>query len=323
MGEAGERNFGEKPLYKILLTRHAERLPSGALSPDGIEAAKRKGESLFDAEIVKAYASDDKSKRTVVTGDIISQESDTTWEYEDREGNTQEKSFTTREVSDIGYDVFKPDLYNYLKTTGSITDVATVEELDGLAGKDEFAWVKDTARTTEGKFAVGWEDLSQEQQIQVAPIRARNQRVGYDWLLQHEDVVHRAAFCAAHQLLKRISVAGRHAQFRDHMQSSPENDVIMNIVTHRIFTESLLLQAGYITGEDGEMHSIKDINEFGGWLEPLESIEVDFEDPANIPAKIPVIFEKEGRPQRGTVFLDLEKMKQLDKEYLEWKAART
>ena len=41
------------PRYVIMITRHAERLPSGKLSPDGVAHAKAKGEKLKDVEVLK------------------------------------------------------------------------------------------------------------------------------------------------------------------------------------------------------------------------------------------------------------------------------
>ena len=61
----------KKPRYRFMITRHAERLPSGELSPEGIEHAKRKGVVVKEAEVIKAYASDHPSGRAYQTGDLI------------------------------------------------------------------------------------------------------------------------------------------------------------------------------------------------------------------------------------------------------------
>lgn len=67
----------ERPLkYEIVFTRHAERLPSGELSPEGLEHAKQRGREFGEqAETLKGYASDHPSRRAVDTADIISGES--------------------------------------------------------------------------------------------------------------------------------------------------------------------------------------------------------------------------------------------------------
>lgn len=90
------------PRYTIMITRHAERLPSGELNPEGVAHAQAKGEKLKDVEVLKSYASDHPSGRAYETAENISQMSDV------RSPQTGER-YRTREVKGIQYDVLDPE----------------------------------------------------------------------------------------------------------------------------------------------------------------------------------------------------------------------
>jgi len=285
------------PKYRLMVSRHAERLPDGSLSPEGIEASIKKGKALGEsAEVVKGYASDEKTKRTVLTSEFTSQASETISPF------SGEKYRTVRR-KDIQYDILNPDLTYLLKQGKKIIDEATVKEL-GLP---------------EGTVL---ENLPKEEQVRIAPIRAKNQELGFKSLLDHPEGVHRMSIGLAHQLANEMKLVDRYDDLRK--KNKPiEKDVILNTVTHGMFSESLFLEAGYIKIKDGELRKI-DRNdfggkEFGGFIDPSGSFFLEIKDPKNIPDKIPVTFEKEGRPEEGAVFIDKNKILELAEEYKEWK----
>ena len=79
-GEADQGIERERqPGYVINISRHAERLPSGELAPEGVERAKKFGQELGQtAEVVKGYASDHPSKRAYATAELVSRASGVT-----------------------------------------------------------------------------------------------------------------------------------------------------------------------------------------------------------------------------------------------------
>ena len=111
---------------------------------------------------------------------------------------------------------------------------------------------------------------------------------------------------------------GRYAKSRGKKEKSPKKDVVINLNTHGLFTESLLKNAGIFIRTDGEeIHGINnmDSDELGGYIQPAESIYLDIgSDPNNIPKRIPVIFEGE-RDVKGKIYIDSAKLEQLNKHY--------
>ena len=70
-----EREHPPKTMF--MLTRHADRLPSGKLSEEGEKKAIEKGAeigSFGDDLVFKGYATDEKSDRTFLTSEILSKE---------------------------------------------------------------------------------------------------------------------------------------------------------------------------------------------------------------------------------------------------------
>jgi len=112
-------NEQEKPPRTIfMITRHADRLPNGELSQEGIKKAKEKGKKigeLRDSLILKGYASDEKTKRTVKTSNLISQESECVPVEEKIISPRTGQPYKTREVEGIQYGVLKPDLGDVLQ----------------------------------------------------------------------------------------------------------------------------------------------------------------------------------------------------------------
>lgn len=309
MGEKGFEAMSpieeeRKPHYKFMITRHAERVPSGELSPEGIEHARRKGETLQGAEVIKAYSSDHEKKRAYETGELISKESGI-------KSPLTGEHYATREVPDIQYDVLKPDLYGAIAEAKSLIEEKTLEETGMSTERDE-----------KGNLKINIEKLSKEEQIAIAPIRQKYQKLGFRYILNKPEVVHRFAIGLAHQLVNEFHIA-KHYDGRRKAAAAPlEKDAVINTATHGMFGESLLREAGIFVGDDGvEKEGITDFEseQFGGYIQPAESIYLDVEDPAQMPDKIPVIFEGENRPKPGAIFIDRKKLENLNNDYIEWK----
>lgn len=316
----------KKPSYRFMITRHAERLPSGELSPEGIAHAKRKGEVVKEAEVLKAYASDHPSKRAFKTGDLISAESGVKSEASGRQ-------YTTREVPNIQYDVLKPDLYHIIAGLKLLIEEPTLVEASsnpGLKKLIDEAITKDrekiiSKKGSDGQPMIDMEKLPVDVQMKIAPIRQKYQKLGFiKCLSDYPDAVQRMAAGLGHQLVEEFKIAERYSKVRDTVDKPIQKDVILNTATHGLFTESLLMKAGIYVKLDGQeiremkVSDFQDRN-FGGFVQPGESIYLDVEDPAKLPEKIPVKFEGTHRPQPGRVFIDRKRLEALNKDYLDWK----
>lgn len=297
-----ENNQEKQPHYVFAITRHAERLAGGELSPDGKESAKTKGAKIGgSAEVLKTYASDEKSGRTVATGKLISEESGI-------KSPVMGDIYATRQVEDIQYGILSPDFKEQLTKASDIINEVTLRELGESIERDEA-----------GKLKVDITKLPDQEKI--APIRAKNQIVGIKELLKNDGAVGRMASGLAHQLVKEFKIAGRYDNYRKKKSEELKKDAILNTVTHGMFMESLLKRAGFFKKEDGSEEPITDFEseEFGGIIKTNESIYLDIENINNLPENIPVRFESAHRPKDGTVFINRGKLLELDKEYLEWK----
>lgn len=175
------------PKYEIVFTRHAERLPSGELSPEGLDHAKQRGREFGQkAETLMGYASNHPSRRAIDTAEIISAESGI------RSPLTGEQ-YKTREITDFHYDVLNPDLKHFLTEGKDIVDEATLRSA-GLS----------TERNERRKLKINIDELPKEEQIKIARLRQENQKLAFSYLLEQPDVVHRLAICLAHHLLREL-----------------------------------------------------------------------------------------------------------------------
>lgn len=167
------------------------------------------------------------------------------------------------------------------------------------------------------------EKLPKDVQRKIAPIRQKYQPEGFRHMLKNPDVVHRMAIGIAHQLVDKSKLLDRYAVTREVKNEPLERDAVINIATHGMFMESLLREAGIYVAPDGkETQGITDFEnpEFGGYIQPVESISLDIDDPHHLPERIPVSFEGEHRPQ-GKVFIDREKLLALNQDYKRWKGS--
>lgn len=309
MGEKGfeimpQAEEEKPPHYKFMITRHAERRPDGQLTEEGVEHAKRKGQFVGDAEVLKAYGSDHPSGRALKTGDLISRESGI-------KSPATGEPYATREVSGIQYDILEPDLYHIIPEAKNLIEEATLKELGMSTERDE-----------KGRLKINIEKLPVEEQLKIAPVRQKYQKLGFEYLLSNKDGVHRLAIGLAHQLVREFEIAKRYDNGRKIANDPPEKDVVINTATHGMFMESILKEAGIMVKEDGsDERGVTDFESerFGGYIQPAESIYLDVEDPAKMPEKIPVIFEGENRPKPGVIFIDRKKLENLNNDYVEWK----
>ena len=218
-----EATFEKVPKYVFMITRHAERLASGEISPDGMESASEKGERIgAEAEMVKSYTSDEKSGRTFVTGDLISKKSGI-------KSDLTGKQYATRKVEDIQYAILGSDLKKAFGKASDLINEATLKELGESTERDE-----------DGKLKVDVTKLPDQEKI--APIRAKNQIVGFRYILQEENdaAITRMAMGLAQQLNHEFEVAGRYNEYRNKQDKKLEKDALLNTVTHGMFMESLL-----------------------------------------------------------------------------------
>jgi len=305
------------PHYMIMITRHAERLPSGELSPEGIAHAKAKGESLKNVEVLKSYASDHPSGRAFETAENISQEADI-------KSSLTSKRYQTRRVKGIQYDVFDRVVLDNAKL---FIEEATLREIRDNhpelmraieAEQREDAIGALAKNDSQGSPMVNIEKLSKAIQRKIAPIRQKNQKVGFEKVIDNPTAVKSMAAGLSHQLVSKGEILARYSQARETKNNPPQKDVAININTHGLFTESLLKSAGILVKPSGEeIHGIDnmDTDDLGGYIQPAESIYLDIgANPNNIPERIPVIFEKK-RIVNGQVFLDRSKLEQLDQSY--------
>lgn len=306
------------PHYIIMITRHAERLPSGELSPEGIAHAKTKGEKLKDVEVLKSYASDHPSGRTYETAENIGEEADI-------KSPLTGKRYKTRKVKGIQYDVFDPTI---LKETKLLIEEATLNEI-GVEHPELMKLIDRTKKEdvtgellkegSGGEPIVNIEKLPKDIQKQIAPIRQKHQKLGFEKILNNNpEAVKNMAAGLSHQLINKEKILARYSKSREEKGKPPKKDVVININTHGLFTESLFKNAGIFVKQNGEeIHGIDnmDTDDLGGYIQPAESIYLDIGiDPNNIPKQIPVIFEK-GRSINGQVYIDRSKLEQLNKDY--------
>ncbi len=326
-GEADQGIERERqPRYVINISRHAERLPSGELAPEGVESAQKFGQELGQtAEVVKGYASDHLSKRAYATAELASQASGVTSPvraaakaHKERLGSgfDQATGYVTREVSDIQYDILKPG--GLAKRVATVTDKineATLREA-GLS----------TERDEQGKLRIAIDALPAGEQLRLAPIRQKYQEQGLSEVLKDPAVVERLAMGLGHQVVHQLELLKRYSGVRKAAEQPVEKDVVLNTTSHGMFGESLLMKAGIYRKSDGQEVPIDDWGDpelnLGPVIQPAESYYLQVDDPSNVPHRIPVLFRGADRPPQGTIFIDTAKLLALEETYQQWKTSQ-
>jgi hypothetical protein len=277
---------------RIIFTRHAERLPSGKLSPEGLKHAKEKGRGLSkQAAALFSYSSDHPSKRAYDTAEVIANASGIAKPVPET-GNLIE------EVEDFSYDVFKPELKQYLSEAKDIIDAATLAEI-GLP----------TERDASGELKIKPEDLPSDQQIEIARLRQENQKLGFDLWLSRPDVVHRLAICMAHRLIDEINGSKKYEAYKS---------VILHTVGHGCFAESLFLEA--VRYKTEPIVSLKDQDI--GYIQPLESFYFEIDTAKDLPDLIPIYIQKNDGSTIKNLSLSYPRLKALNDDYEKWSKSK-
>ncbi len=302
------------PHYFIMITRHAERLPSGELSPEGIASSKFKDKKLEDVEVFKSYVSDHPSGRTFETAENISREADI------KSAQTGSR-YETRKVKGIQYDELDPVV---LKEAKLLIEKATLDEIfSNHPDLSELINVvisedKSGELMKDNSSMVNIEKLPKNIQELIAPIRQEFQKVGFEKIFDNEEVINSMAAGLSNQLINKEKILSRYSKSREKKDKLPEKDVVININTHGLFVESLLKNAGiFVKSNNEEIHGIDNMNndDLGGYIQPTESIYMDIgTDPNNVPERIPVTFEEE-RDVRGKIYIDNTKLIKLSESY--------
>lgn len=315
---------GERKLhFRQMITRHAERMPSGELRPEGIENAKRKGALLADSAVaLESFASDHPSGRAVETAEYISQQSGLV-------SSETGSRLKTKKVYDVQYEILKPDGEKAFNEIKLIIEEGTLKEIyeqhpeiaqlidEAVSAVDEDKKTALFKKDSKGQSMVDIEKLPKNIQLLIAPIRQKNQMLGFRHVLSDPTSVHRLATGIAHQIVESNATLKMYAKSPDKFNGD-KKDVVANTVTHGLFVESLFSEAGIYVGADGEeIHGMKDFEstKFGGYIQPTESIYLDFDDPNNLPDRIPVAFDA-SRKTEGKFYLDKRKLEQLNDDYL-------
>jgi hypothetical protein len=299
--EGIEKTVEKPPKYRLMVTRHFNRNPDGSPTEEGKQEAIDKGVLLGkDVELIKGYSSDEKTDRTYKTSELISQSSEAI-------SPLTEEPYKTRRDKDIQYAILLPDFTDLMKEGKKIINEATVREC-GLP---------------EGTIL---ENLSKEEQKRVAPIREKNQELGFKFIFDHPEAAHRMSIGLANQLVREMNIIGRYDDLRKKNDTPLKKDAILNTVSHGLFAESLFLNAGYMRDENGVLQKItkEDLEKekFGGYIMPNESFFLEISNPNNIPDKIPVTFERANRPGQEEVFIDKKELLGLAEEYQQWKKGK-
>jgi len=101
------------PRIYLMISRHTERMPSGELTPEGLVQSQEKGFKIGqEAEVFKSYTSKEKSDRTYLTAEAMSQAADIESPLKkDRE--IGERRYGTRRRDDLAYEVILPDFKRF------------------------------------------------------------------------------------------------------------------------------------------------------------------------------------------------------------------
>lgn len=299
-----------QPKYRLMITRHFERVPSGQLSQVGIAHARKKGERMAgSAEVLAARVSDHRSGRAKQTGALITESAQI-------KSPLTDKTYGTREVPGIQYDYLQPDMSDVVPNGKKIVEKATLQELMSI--EPDQGWTDEEDEN--GKLRINIEKLPLDVMERIAPIRQKYQPMAFEYLMNNGPACHRLAVGLAHQLQHELEILPRYDDMRRRHDAPLQKDAIINSVTHGMYIEALLKEAGFMVGKDGEAEKIVNFENsgFGGYIMPGESVYLDIDDPDNVPDRIPVVFEGDNRPKAGTVFVDKTRLAELSDEWKEW-----
>ncbi|MFH1713021.1 MAG: hypothetical protein ABH896_02430 [Candidatus Jacksonbacteria bacterium] len=294
---APEVKEGEKqPQIELWITRHANRAPSGELVPEGVAAARAKGEAV-DVEVFKGYSSLEQSDRAYKTLQAMSEASGI-------KSPQTEGLYETRRRHGLYYDIAGPLEPRVKAQTKIINETVKKDYPDFDPKSSDPKW---------------------------GEIRERYQPIGLRNILATDDeLVHIFAMGAAYQFNQMAEVASRYTAKRERLAQADkaealDKNVILNEGTHGIFIESIFKKAlirkqldgsekkGFEAWVDNQGQPQLE-QSLGGIIEPTESIKTQYTAGKSVPERLPVYFEKE-RFKGEQCFLDMEKIRLLARQF--------
>ncbi|MFA6908411.1 MAG: hypothetical protein WC289_00815 [Patescibacteria group bacterium] len=290
--QEGER----KPRLEIMITRHANRTPTGELTPEGVQAMQDKGRSLAEtAEIVKGRSSREKTDRAFKTVDSMSRESGTA-------SPLTGEHYSARRREGLFYDVAGP-LKSHVDAQTAIIDAAVKKDHPDYDPADK-KWAK---------------------------IRETYQPVGMENMVNDPEIMHILAMGMASNVQQAEKTGAEYIRKRtgavDAQRDSArpiEKDIVMPIGTHAGFSEAFIKKTLIRTTADGERRgfdaTIDDDGNahmekaVGGIFAPTESIRFGHEVGESAPDRMPVTFENNRFEGEGT-FIDNQAVAKLAEQY--------
>ncbi len=317
------------PVYRFVIGRHAERAASGELRPEGIEKAKRLGQTIgSDSELYKGYASTEASDRSFTTSELAIEAAAMGERFKPELGRG------TRRVAGIQYEeALSPDaqhalptltdLRPALKRASKMIDEATLREPAlNMLGITPTSGVDIRAKQLQDPFN------TVEIKTLIAELRQKNQDVGFDYILGDvPEAVHREAIGLANQLVRELELIGTYHDKRTRAARPLEKDAVLQTITHGSFAEALLMEAGFYLDEAGvrQRFSADDFKAewFGArYIKPTEAFYFDLALENLAPDEVTVTFLEPNRPAQGKVWLDMNKLYELAGEYTRLNAYR-
>jgi len=305
MSEKNHNLFPEKkrekeiPAVRYRVIRHEERTNTGELTADGIKNAQRQGQSLkTTAEVVKGYASQEKSDRAYKTVDTISGASGI-------KSPLTEKAYETRRRPGLFYDLAGP----------------LMPRIDGYSKLINEAVKKDYPDFDPQSSDPKWGKIRKEYQ----PIGVKK------LIVDDQELSHIFAMGAAHELADMMKIGERYAGYRDSKAQAGEGkgverDIVMMEGTHGGFLENLLKKA--LVRVDGQGQEKVGFDTFtdvkgnpelepalGGMFKPGESFDIVEKIGQEKSSRLPVEFEDPSRFSGEKCFLDLDRVKALDGQF--------
>lgn len=304
-----ENKEKEGPRQVFLITRHAERTPTGELTLDGLQAATEKGKAI-DAEVLKGYSSTESTDRAYKTLETISEASGIASPVLEKAEMITEKHYKTRRRKGLAYDVAGP-LEPKIKALTKLIDEAVKRDYHDYDPKDP----KDK---TQGEK---W-----------AKIRAQYQPIGLREGVADEQLRHIFAMGLAAQFEQDIEVSNKYVSRRKSAlgknleDARPiEKDIVLNTGTHGGFMESLINKTLVRKGTDeqekrgfeirrDEKNDVQFEKAMGDIMLPGESIKTGYPVGEKTPDMLPVEFEND-RFQGEKCFIDTKKIRLLAEQF--------
>ncbi len=296
---ADQKKEKEVPAIRYRVIRHAERTNTGELTEDGIRDAQRKGQNLKEsAEVVKGYASREKSDRAFLTAKTISESSEI-------KSPLTAKAYETRRRPGLFYDLAGP----------------LMPRIDGYSKMINEAVKRDYPDFDPKSSDPKWGKIRKEYQ----PIGVKKM------IVDDQELSHVFSMGAAHELSDMMQIAGRYTDYREKKAAAGEGDnltkdLVMMEGTHGGFLENLLKKTMVRVNSQGEekigFDTFTDAKgnpeleaALGGMFKPGESFDIVGKAGQETSARLPIEFEDPARFAGEQCFLDLDRVKELSDEY--------